>query len=670
MNKKKWIARLVLLPAVVLLLMTFSCDQNNEKVGVIYVVHGGMDYYEEKYMWDASVHQFSYNQNHSVYQLIIWNSAYWPLVLDTQTTDFAVRFIRMYDFEYDRIGGLDPFHSITDNQLKDMKAELDSNPYGITFEVDWSAYMSVVSAENYAYPRFLYYGPDGPDEGDNCTYCGEGEPGGPWPGCDPERYNVDGPAERLLEKGVSRIIIVDWTMGGPRFSKTFDVVEMTKRAVDDWNEEYGTSVPVLWVNDYTNLMERSYPTEPEGWTNSLKEPVTDPKVPLAGSPNPVAEDPEVAQLHVESIEDAFSDTVSDADTAVLLFNHALHDYNEYFDPKIDDTLIINKNIKQKLLERHPDINPDNIIGAFGGIQVLNPENGLEERSREMRGESYGHAWLYESDKELPPDEWGYRYWDALEYLKDRGVKHIVISFTQVVADNALNMVEIYNQVPGREIGYKNWAKWGTGDYSRYPEVGHPFADYWGIWVNTDCGEWELTFDNGTAEFHEGATVTGETSGAVGVIKWFSKDSGDWAAGTASGTLSLKEVEGSFVDGEMLADNNNDPGSGVAGGAEVQTSKEECCFEMGGCDDPLRPYPPPRQTPLNQKMSDLDPSLCFDMSEYGHLGYDPAQGPPDPDKPVQDQYTGTWEIYIPPNDDPRVGKLLAEHVLDAALDKLE
>ena len=60
---------------------------------------------------------------------------------------------------------------------------------------------------------------------------GEDEAGGPGPDCDPERYNVDGPAERLLKKGVSRIIMVDWTVGGPRFSKSFDVIEMTKRAV-------------------------------------------------------------------------------------------------------------------------------------------------------------------------------------------------------------------------------------------------------------------------------------------------------------------------------------------------------------------------------------------------------------------------------------------------------
>ena len=648
------------------LILVLSLNLNNahgqEKIGVLLVVHGGMTTYEDQYMWDASVHQFSYDPNHSVYKLVIWNSTYWPLVLDPSFTEWAVRFLRMYEFEYDRIGGLDPFHAITDQQLLDIKTELDAAgpSYGLTFEVDWAGYMAAASVENYAYPRFIYYGPDGPGVGDNCTYCGEGEPGGAWPGCDPERYNVDGPVERLLNKGVSRIIVIDWTMGGPRFSKTFDVVEMSKRALDDWNDAHGTSVPLLWVNDYSELMERSYPTEPGDWTRILKNPTVDSHVLLNGSPNPVASDPVVVDLHVDVIEDAFSPTVSDANTAVLLFNHALHDYNEWFDPKINDTLIVNKGIKAELLDRHPSMDPDNIIGAFGGIQEVNPANGLEERNRPMRGESYGHAWLYETAKVLPGGEWGYRYWDALEYLKNRGVQHIVISFPQVVTDNALNMVEIVNQIAGREIGYKNWLQWGTGDYTRYPTEGHPFPDYWGIWVNTDCGEWELNYDNGTSAFSEGATLTGSTSGATGVIKWFSGDA-------TSGTLTIKELSGTFQDGELITDDNG--GSSSANGAETMTSKPECCFEMGGCGDPLRPYPPVRQTPLNEKMSDLDPALCFDMSEYGHRGYNPDLGPPDPDSPVQDQYMGTWEMYIPPNDDPRVGQMLARHVLNAAVNPM-
>lgn len=595
MRLKKRNRHFILLLSVSLFLFSLSCEQVdvNKKIGVIFVVHGGMDTYEPQYMWDAVMHQFSYDPNHSVYKYVIWNSEAWPAVLDTNVTEFAKRFTMMFEFGYERLGGTDPGHSIIDKQFEDLKAELDNNTYGFEFEVDWASWMAPQYTDHYPYPRFVYNVPDNiqqspyisEDAISKCNYCGENDVGGPWEGCDPNRFDVDGPAERLLKKGVSRIIMVDLTTSGVRFSKTFDVVQMTKKVLNKWNARHRTSIPLLWVNDPENLMERSYPTEPEGWTRVNKVPDEDPKVPLEGNPNPVAEDPELALLHVEGIEASFSDSVPDNKTGVLLFNHALHDYNEYFDPKIDDTLILNENIKSLLLERHPDMDPTNIIGAYGGIKEENPENGLVERTREMRGETYGYAWLYESEKQMPDIEsgWGYRYWDALEYLKDRGVKHIVIGFPQVIIDNNLNLIEVPNQI-GKEIGIKTWANWETGDFSLYPDVGHPFADYWGVWVN-DC-------------------------------------------------------EG-----------------------------KACCFEMGGCADGGE-YPPPRQTPIDEAREDLDPSLAFDLSDYGNLGYDPDLGPPDSSGPVQDQYTGTWDMYRPANDDPRVGKLLAKHVLNVALGKLK
>ena len=66
---------------------------------------------------------------------------------------------------------------------------------------------------------------------------------------------------------------------------------------------------------------------------------------------------------------------------------------------------------------------------------------------------------------------------------------------------------------------------------------------------------------------------------------------------------------------------------------------------------------------------MDPSLAYDLSDYGHLGYDPALGPPDQNNPVQNQYAGTWELYVPPSDDPRVGQMLANHVLNAAVNPM-
>lgn len=576
------VCMLVALPAI-----AHNEGNNKTKIGVIYMLHGGMDENTPQGMWEASVHQFSYEVSHPVYQLAIWNPSWWPAILQSEE---AVKFLRKYEFEYERIGGIDPFHTLTDQQLADMKAELDKNTDNLEFEVEFASWMSAERPGNYPYPRFLYNGPsEGANVNSKLTYCGEDEADGPWVGCDPERFNIDGPVERLLDKGVSRIIAIDMAVGGVRFYKPFDVLRMTKRAMQDYNNGEGTTVPILWVNDYGNVMERSYPTAPTDWgaySPYPPDPATfvDPKVLLNGCPNPVAEDLDYALLHVEGIEAGMSGSVGDSETGVLLFNHGLfRAARRFFDPKIDDTLVLDKNIKALMLERHPEMDPDNIIGAYGGVREVNPENGIYERTRPMRGEDLAHSYLHETEQDMPGDEWGYRYWDALEYLKDRGVKHIVVSFPQVVTDSVLTLVEYYNQI-GKEIGTKTWLYYDEGDFDTYPGVGHPFADYWGNWVDTDC------------------------------------------------------------DGE------------------------ECCFEMGGCNDG-RDYPPPRQQPIDESRTDMDPSLAYDLSDYGHLGYDPDIGPPDPNAPVQNQYTGTWVMYVTPSDDPKMGQLLAKHVLNAVVNPM-
>ncbi|MCP4715999.1 MAG: hypothetical protein GY868_12855 [Deltaproteobacteria bacterium] len=480
------------------------------KIGVLFVVHGGFRTYQNQYLWDASAQMFSYDINHPVHRFFLFNQSFWGSIL---TSGNAVKELDKYAFEYERLGGTDPFPALTDKQLQDLTAELErlGEANSLEFAVDWACWMCGDDIDNYPFPRFMG---------------------------DPDGQPVEIPAA-------------------------------------------DPAIPFVWVNDYQKLMERSYPAEPQNWTRSLGLPDEDRAVDLAGGTNPVAVDPDLAALFVEAIEAGWSGSVPDNQTAVVLLNHALHDHNEVFDPKIDDTLIVNKNIKAQLLERHPAMDADNIIGAYMGIKEENPDNGKVERSREMRGENLGDAWLYESDKQLPGDEWGYRYWDALEYLKKRGVQHIVIGFPQIVTDSVLSLVEQHNQI-AKEIGFKTWLYAAEGDYSTYPDVGHPFADYWGMWVDTECGG------------------------------------------------------------------------------------EPCCFEMGGCADG-RPYPPPRQTPADEKRDDMDPSLAYDISEYGHLGYDSELGAPDPNAPVQEQYTGTWAYYRPPSDDPRVGQLLAKHVLNMALD---
>ena len=568
-----------------LLLSVGSSCIKTEKVGVLFIVHGGFDTNQPQYVWDSSMQQFSYNPNHPA-NSVIHSSAMWGTVFQDE---MAKKYLLKYAFSYQRIGGTDPFGKISIQQMNDMTRALRRQGWrnGFTFVVDWAGWMSGEDVAHYPYPRYMYNPPSG--TGAKCTYCGEKEADGPWKDCDPERYNVDGPVERLLKEGASKIIAVDLTVGGVRFSKTYDVVQLTKLVLNQWNTEHQTSIPLIWVNDPTNLMERSYPTAPTGWTSTVRyisgTAPTDSIIPYDnGAGNPVASDPELAALHVESIELVMSATVLDSETGVLLLNHAINDYNEFFDPKIDDTEVLNQNIKSRLLDQHPDMKPENIIGAFMGIKETGAENGLLERTRGMRGEDLGYAWLYESTKQKPSGEWGYLYWDALEYLKNRGVKHIVIAFPQIITDSVLNLVEVPNQI-AKEIGFKNWLYWGTGDDKAYPGIGHPFADYWGNWVDTDCGG------------------------------------------------------------------------------------QPCCFEMGGCSDG-RPYPPVRQTALGSKRGDMDPSLAYDVCEYGHLGYDQSISAPDVNKPIQNQYTGTWAMYIPPNDNPRVGKLLAKYVLLAAQNKLQ
>ena len=145
-----------------------------------------------------------------------------------------------------------------------------------------------------------------------------------------------------------------------------------------------------------------------------------------------------------------------------------------------------------------------------------------------------------------------------------------------------------------------------------------------------CGRGVITYNNGTAAFTVGRTVTGQTSKAKGVITA--------KTGTvSSGTLTVWGIAGTFQNGEIIKDNRATPGSAQVNGSPVMSLSQNCCFEMGGCNDSLRPYPPPRGTTAAR--AELDPSLTYDLSDYGHLGYNPASGAPNPNAPVQNQYTG-------------------------------
>jgi hypothetical protein len=565
-------------------------------VGVLFVVHGGSDDQDAADTFDTTLQFFQYDPNNIVFKGLIWNASAWPTVIkmgDSQSYANAATQLKKYAFAVERLGGKDPSAALTDRQFASMQKALkaEARRLNVRFVADIAQWIgSQEQAYRLPWPRYLYE-PQVP-KGTRLTYCGSDTDGGPWAGCDPQRYNVDGPAERLLKQGAGEIVMVDMTVGGIRFWKTYDVVSMTRRVVADWNRENGTTVPVRWVNDPTELMQASYPADPPNWTRSLGPPKADSRVPLAGRANPVIEDPLLVAMHVDGIAAAFNPAVSPKDTAVLFINHATRDGNETYDPKIDDTLVLDAQIKQELLRRYPKMQPDNIIGSWMGVREPNPairiggrvRNNLE-RTRAMRGEDLGGAWLYESDRQLPGGDHQYRYWDALDLLRKRGVQHVVVIFSQIVIDNAFNLIDVPNQI-AKEIGAKSWFRIGRRDGRLYPQVGHPFAEYWGVWADTQCRS-------------------------------------DDSAGPVAAT-------------------------------------GPCCLKMGGCGD-ARPYPPPRQAPNDRPQSDTDPSLLFDIPAFGHLGYDPAAGPPDDESPVQGQYRGTWAMWRPPNDDPRMGKLLAQQV---------
>ena len=555
------------------------------RVGVLYVSHGGNETYGEKQVWESTVQIFSYDKNSPVYQRILWNPDYW-----SQFYGFgnATKEIGKYSFEYERIGGVDPYPKskaeLTQHLVELMNAY--ENKYEMDFIVDKMSWLSPEIVE-LANPRRLYY--PGTEDGSILAYCGKGDDS--WLDCNPDRYDIDGPIERLLKIGVERFIMVDLTTAGARFSKTFDVYTVAKQVIDKHNQATGENVVIEWVNDPDNLMVKSYPQDASGWTRSKGKPEINPIIAISDFPNPVIEDLKLAKFQVEGIASQFNENVSLKDTGVLMINHGIRNGDEVFDPKINDTLTLNKNIKNLLLQNFPELRTQNILGGWFGEMVINqrvkpspPAFTQMERTREMRGENLGYIVLHDTDGSKPEGEWGYRYWEALDQLKKNKVKHIVVVFPQIMENSVLNLVEVPNQI-AKEVGYKNWLHFDTLDFDTYPEYGHPFADYWGIWVSKSCASPSDTNQSG-----------------------------------------------------------------------------QCCLTMGGCPTG-QSYPPPRQAKLNERRNDLDPSLAYDVSEFGHLGYRSELGVPNLSQPVQDQYSGTWSMWKVNEDHHALAKFLADKVVE-------
>jgi len=84
-------------------------------------------------------------------------------------------------------------------------------------------------------------------------------------------------------------------------------------------------------------------------------------------------------------------------------------------------------------------------------------------------------------------------------------------------------------------------------------------------VLTTTQDNRLNFTSGSAVYTVGATATGQTSEASGVIKSVSVASGSWVAGNAAGYLILHSVSGAFLTGETITDNGVTPGLATTSG---------------------------------------------------------------------------------------------------------
>ena len=114
------IAKLSQISILIFSLLIVGCSQHQyqtrgdsfqkERIGILYVSHGGNETYGEKHLWDATMQIFSYDQNSPVYQQIIWNAEYWPQMLKFGN---ASKEIGKYSFEYERIGGVDPIRNLS-----------------------------------------------------------------------------------------------------------------------------------------------------------------------------------------------------------------------------------------------------------------------------------------------------------------------------------------------------------------------------------------------------------------------------------------------------------------------------------------------------------------------------------------------------------------------------
>ncbi|HEU4532167.1 MAG TPA: hypothetical protein VFR59_13320, partial [Steroidobacteraceae bacterium] len=58
----------------------FASEQQS-RIGVLYIVHGGFERYSPAALWNSSLQIFAYDHNSPIHQRVIWNPHAWPKLL-------------------------------------------------------------------------------------------------------------------------------------------------------------------------------------------------------------------------------------------------------------------------------------------------------------------------------------------------------------------------------------------------------------------------------------------------------------------------------------------------------------------------------------------------------------------------------------------------------------
>ncbi len=84
-------------------------------------MHGGAETWGPQTAWDSTVKIFYHDPNSFIYQNVIWNPVFWPFLLFEPSGQAQSM---KFESQYARIGGVDPYDEIGDQQLRRSQDEM------------------------------------------------------------------------------------------------------------------------------------------------------------------------------------------------------------------------------------------------------------------------------------------------------------------------------------------------------------------------------------------------------------------------------------------------------------------------------------------------------------------------------------------------------------------